>query len=263
MTTLPPPPEGQDPFRPPPSFLPEPPAPPPPLPETGPTAAVPLPPKPATEATPTVSTPLSPRTGSVYRRTIANEETTVLTPVTAATNILDRIPLSERKRWRLLAGGSALLAVLLLGFSIYLLFINDQWQTRSSALTSEAYDLGSRLADANAQIVEKQATLDLVSEQLNTAQARILELVDEKAQAGDDISYAQQQLSLYQELSALGGSVSLALNHCVNEHEKLVGYLKNPEAWDPGDLAAYEASVNTLCNAAQSANATLQKALTE
>ena len=57
--------------------------------------------------------------------------------------------------------------------------------------------------------------------------------------------------------------MSLALNHCVNEHEKLAGYLKNPAAWDPDSLAAYEAEVNQLCNSAQSANATLQKALTE
>ncbi|MCJ7826827.1 MAG: hypothetical protein MUP36_01100 [Demequinaceae bacterium] len=186
-----------------------------------------------------------------------------MTPITAATNILDRIPLSERKRWRLLTGGSAVLSILLLGISVYLLVINDQWQTRADALTTEGYDLGQRLSDARGQILEKQATIDLISEQLETAQARVIELADDKAQAGDDVSYAQHQLSLFQELSALGGSVSLALNHCVNEHEKLVGFLKDPAAWDPGELAAYEADVNTLCNSAQSANATLQKALTE
>ncbi len=230
--------------QPPPPLVPDPPS----TPMTGATARIPLP--------PTTNT-------ATFRHTSANEETTVLTPVTAATNILDRIPLSERKRWRLLAGGAAGLAVVALGLSIYLWVINAQWQDRADALSTEAYDLGQRLSDARDQIVEKQSDVDLLTEQLETAQERVIELADEKAQAGDDISYSQQQIALYQELSALGGSVSLALNHCVNEHEKLVGYLKDPGAWDPEDLSAYEASVNTLCNSAQSANATLQSALTE
>ncbi len=276
----PPPDDNADPFRPPP----------PPTPDTPPQASesVPLPPPssdaptspipgpssagkkpvpdpsgPSTGTTEAIPSPSSPRTGSVFRRTPANEETTVLTPVTAPTNILDRIPLSERKRWRLFAGGTAGLAALLLAFTVYLLVINNQWQTRADALTIESYDLGERLTDALGQIVDQQAQIDLLGEQLETSQERVLELADEMAQAGDNATYTQQQLALYQELSALGGSVSLALNHCVNEHEKLVGYLKNPGAWDPESLAAYEAGVNQLCDSAQSANATLQKALTE
>lgn len=229
MTTPPPPTADQGPFRPPPS----------------------LEPLPATTNTAT------------FRHTSLNEETTVLTPVTAATNILDRIPLSERKRWKLVAGSAAGLAVLGLGFSIYLWVINSEWQTRADALTTEAYDLGQRLSDTRNQIIDMQSEIDLLTQQLETAQARVIELADEKAQVGDDITYSQQQIALYQELSALGGSVSLALNNCVNEHEKLAGYLKDPAAWNPDDLAAYEADVNALCNSAQSANATLQRTLTE
>lgn len=270
MTTSPPPPPDEDrsAFLPPPSQTPEP-APPPPPPPPVPGAEVPLPPPSDTAPTPsnapTDSIPASSptQTAPVYRHTAADEETTVLTPVTAPTNILDRIPLSERKRWMLLAGGAGILAVLLLGFTIYLLIINDQWQTRADALTLESYDLGERLTDAREQIVEKQAQIDLLSDQLDTAQDRVIELADEMAQVGDDATYIQGQLSLYQELAALGGSVSLALNHCVNEQEKLIGYLKDPEAWDPESLAEYETGVNQLCESAQSANGTLQKALTE
>jgi hypothetical protein len=199
----------------------------------------------------------------VFRRTSANEETTVLTPVTAATNILDRIPLSERKRWRLLAGGAAGLAVLALISSAYLWVVNDHWQARSDALTAEGYDLGARLADARDQIVEKQGEIDLLTEQKETLQARLIELVDEKAQAGDDVTYAQQQISHYRDLSSLGGSTSLLLSQCVDYQKELAGYLKNPGAWDATDLAAFESGVNSKCDLAQGANADLQRMLTE
>jgi len=163
----------------------------------------------------------------------------------------------------LLAGGAAGLAVLALAFAGYLWVINDQWQSRSEALSTEAHNLGQDLSDTRQQVVDKQAEIDLLNEQLATDQARVLELATESAQAGDSASYAQQQLELYQELAALGGSVSLALNHCVDEHEKLAGYLKDSAAWDPTELAAYEAGVNKLCNSAQAANASFQKALTQ
>lgn len=241
MTTppLPPNPGGSDAFRPPPS----------PAPLTGATDRIPLPP--------------TQRTDGVYRRTAANEETTVLTPVTAATNILDRIPLSERKRWKLLAGSAAGLAVLALGLSAYLWVINDRWQTRADALSAEGYDLGARLSDARAQIVVKQGEIDLLTGQLETAQARMIELADEKAQGDDDVSYSQQQIAKFMDLSSLGGSVSLLLNQCVDLQKNLVGYLKNPGAWNADDLAEYETDVTATCDLAQGANADLQQALTE
>lgn len=261
MTTPPPPKEGDSAFLPPPSSETGQPSPPPPTTsDSGPPSSD----TPTTPSnTPTDAIP-SPRTEQVFRHTIANEETTVLTPVTAPTNLLDRIPLTERKRLMLLAGGAGIFAVLLLAFTMYLLVINNQWQTRTEALTVEAYDLGERLTDANGQIVEKQAQIDLLGDQLETAQGKVLDLADEMAQVGDDSTYIQQQLDLYRNLASLGGTTSLALNRCVNEYGQLVDYLKDPGAWDPESLAAYEESVrNDICQPALNANATLQKTLTE
>jgi hypothetical protein len=206
---------------------------------------------------------MRPETGAIpFRRAPANDETTVLTPVTAATHILDRIPLSERKRWRLMAGGAGGLAILGMGFSFYLWGINNQWQARANDLSDEAHGLSSRLTDARTQVVTLQTQIDGLSEQLDTTQARLIQLADEKAQEGDDAAYAQQQISLYQELATQGGAVSVALNRCINEMDKLVVYLKNPGSYDPGEVAAFEASVNVICDNAQSANAAFQSALT-
>lgn len=205
-----------------------------------------------------------PESGAVpYTRVSANEETTVLTPVTAATRILDRIPLSERNRWRLLAGSAAGLAVLGIGFSIYLWSINTQWQTRAQDLSNEAHGLSDRLTDIRTQVVDQQAQIDLLSGQLDTAQARVIELVDEKAQEGDAAAYAQQQIALYQELASQGSAISVALNRCVNQMDQLVVYLKNPGSYDAGEVAAYEASVNVSCDNAQAANTAFQSALVD
>jgi len=201
--------------------------------------------------------------GIPFRRGPANDETTVLTPVTAATHILDRIPLSERKRWRLLAGGAAGLAVLGIGFSVYLWGINNQWQTRANDLSDEAHGLSERLTETRSQVVDLQAQIDGLNDQLDTAQTRLIELADEKAQEGDAAAYAQQQIALYQELSIQGGAVATALDRCVSEMDKLVVYLKDPGSWIPSEVAAFEASVNVICDSAQGANDSFQNALTD
>ena len=143
MTTPPPPPpdEGLDAFRPPPP-PPEPEAPP----SDTPTDALPSadppggspPPDPSPSDAPTDALP-SASTGPVYRHTSADDDTTVLAPVTSPTNILDRIPLSERKRWTVLFGGAGILAVLLLGFAVYLLVINNQWSEREFAAAGQLF----------------------------------------------------------------------------------------------------------------------------
>lgn len=205
-----------------------------------------------------------PSTGEMFlRRNTANDQTTILTPVAARTDALDRIPLSERKRWRLIATVSFVVGVVATVGALTLWVLNVQWQGRADDLTAAAYDMGQNLSDVRSQVVEQQADIDLLTEQLVTSQARVIELADASAQAGDAAAHAQQEIAYYQELAALGGSVALTLNRCVNEHEKLVGYLENPDDYDAGEVAQFKASVNTMCNAAQSANTTLQQELTK
>lgn len=217
-------------------------------------------------STPTGPTPEYRPSGTsraVPRINPANLETTVLTPVAAPTDILHRIPISERKLWRLLAGGAAGLALLSIAFSLYLWSANAKWQERADQLTSEAYNLGAKLAVEQSHVLDQQADIDAITQQLETARDRLVELADETTQAGDSAAFAQQQIAKYEELAALGGSVSLALNRCVNEQKNLVTYLKNPSLYSEEDVANFEATVKALCAAAQSANTGLQQALTE
>ncbi len=191
----------------------------------------------------------------------ANEQTTVLTPVPERTAALNRIPLSERRRWQVVAAALALLGLILGGFTIYLWVVSDRWAARADSLEGQAYDLGERLATEQAYVVDQTEQIDILTQQLSTAQQRITELADQSAQAGDDVAFAQQEIQYLSELVSLGGSVSLALNRCVNEQKTLVGYLQNADDYSAADIAQFKSSVDALCAAAQSANSELQKEL--
>ena len=191
----------------------------------------------------------------------ANEQTTVLTPVPERTGALNRIPLNERRRWQVVAAVLALVALVLGGFTIYLWVVSDRWAARADTLEDQSYDLGRRLATEQAYVVDQTEQIDILTQQLATAQQRITELADQSAQAGDDVAFAEQQIQYLGELVSLGGSVSLQLNRCVNEQKTLVGYLENSAAYTAADIAEFKASVVALCAAAQSANAEFQKEL--
>lgn len=191
----------------------------------------------------------------------ADEQTTVLTPVPERTGALNRIPLNERRRWQVVGGVLALVALVLGGFTIYLWIVSDRWAARADSLEGEAHDLGQRLATEQAYVVDQTEQIDILTQQLSTAQKRITELADQSAQAGDDVAFAEQEIAYLSELVTLGGSVSLALNRCTNEQKTLVGYLENSAAYTPADIAEFKASVDALCTAAQSANSEFQKEL--
>lgn len=193
----------------------------------------------------------------------ANEETTVLTPVPERTGALDRIPLGERKRWQVIAASLGGLLLVAIGLTIYLWISSDRWSARADALEGEARDLGSRLATEQEYVVQQTEQINILTQQLATAQQRITELADQTAKAGDDVAFAQQEIAYLTELSSLGGSVSVALNRCVNEQKTLVGYLQNSSAYSASDIAQFKASVDALCRAAQSANSELQNQLAQ
>lgn len=193
----------------------------------------------------------------------ANEETTVLAPVSAATDILNRIPLTERRRWQVVTGAAAGLALVMSGLSIYLWVVSDRWEARAAALEDVSYDLGDRLSEEQDYVVTQQEQITLLSEQLATAQDRIVELADEKSQAGDAAAFAQQQIDYLDQLAAAGGSVSLALNRCVNEMRTLVGYWKNIGSYTPSEVQDFEDAVLAICTAAQNANASFQQQLAQ
>jgi len=199
-------------------------------------------------------------TGQV-QRVAANEETSVLTPVSDGTSAIDRIPLSHKTRWIVL---TSILTALLIGMTVfagYLWNVSDAWSLQVDKVDAANTDLGERLGAEQSEVVRQQAQIDLLSTQLATAQARITELADINARTGDDVQYYVAEINARSELAATAAAVANALNRCVEGHQQLVIYLRDEENYDPADLTEYEASLTALCSNAISANVQLQAAL--
>jgi len=137
----------------------------------------------------------------------------------------------------------------------YLLRTTAAWQDTAAQWEHVARVHGAEVAEA-------QADLAATREQLATAQTRITQLADEKAQLGDE-SAATQQLADYQaRISRAAGDVATALATCIDGQQNLIGYLQNPQLYDAAALASFRADVDQYCGAARDANAALQAELT-
>ena len=194
-------------------------------------------------------------------RNAANEETTVLTPISEGTTALDRIPVRRQRLWIIV---TSLLGVLLItaGIMIYrLVDVSNKWEAQVEDVKAQNYDLGQRLADEQAQVVELQGQVDTVSEQLRTVQQRILELADDVAQRDDNAEFYTRQITDLTNVLTTASAVANSLNKCVDYEQQLIGYLKTPENYDPVEVATFETGVKSVCDAATAANVDLQTVL--
>lgn len=199
----------------------------------------------------------------VSARIAANEETAILTPISAGTSPIDRIPLSHKRRWILLTSVLGVLLATAVGFVIYLWDVSRDWEAQVIEVNAANVDLGNRLGQEQAEVVRQQEQIDLLNTQLKTAQARIIELADINAQAGDNVQYYAQEINRLNETIGVASAVANALERCAEGHQQLLIYVRNPDNYDAGEVAAYEASLNTLCANAESANTQLQNALSQ
>ncbi len=208
-------------------------------------------------------TSIPPRDIGKISRVAANEETTVLTPISEGTTALDRIPVRRQRLWII---ATSVLGVLLItaGIIIYrLVDVSNQWETQVEDVKAQNFDLGQRLAEEQAQVVALQGQADLVTEQLRTAQQRVLELADNVAQRDDNAEFYARQITDLTDILATASAVSNSLNKCVDYKEQLIGYLKTPENYDPTEVTTFEAGVTKVCDAATSANVDLQTVLAQ
>ncbi|QGQ19572.1 hypothetical protein GC089_10485 [Cellulomonas sp. JZ18] len=137
----------------------------------------------------------------------------------------------------------------------------QRWEQAAADWEALARSHGEQLAQAQAELEATTGDLQATRDQLATAQTRITELADEKAQLGDSTA-AQQQLADYQaRVSQAAGNVATALSNCVEGQETLIGYLEDAARWDAADLARFRADVERVCGAATEANAALQREL--
>jgi len=160
---------------------------------------------------------------------------------------------------------SLLLVGVLLGAGLLLarmITVNQAWQEASADWEQLARTHGEQLATAQGQLDATSSELESVRSQLATAQQRITQLADEKAQLGDTTE-AQRQLADYQErVSQAAGNVAVALASCIDGQRQLIGYMDEADRYDATQLAGFRQQVETLCGAATDANTQLQRELT-
>ncbi|HWS59234.1 MAG TPA: hypothetical protein VN257_11890, partial [Actinotalea sp.] len=171
----------------------------------------------------------------------------------------DRPHRERRSRWPVVTLSIA--TVLGLVAAGYLWHTSDAWQVRAEEYLRASQSLGAELATTRTDLLGARAELEAVRGQLATAQARIVELADEKAQLGDDREVQRQLVDYQERVTEAAGRVAGALDQCVQGQNQLIGYMANAEQYDPVELDQYATSVQELCQTATEANIALQREL--
>lgn len=174
----------------------------------------------------------------------------------------------ERRRRRLRIATTTALVLLALGLAastVHLYRTSTAWEQRADAYLADARALGEELAGTRAALAGTESELEGVRAQLATAQGRIVELADEKAQIGDDREVQRQLVDYQQRVSEAAGQVALALDQCVQGQQELIGYLQNTVTgaaqYDAAELEQFRTDVEQLCQTATEANIALQREL--
>jgi hypothetical protein len=174
----------------------------------------------------------------------------------------------HRRRRAVTTATLVLLVLLVLGLAtstVHLYRTSTAWEDRAGAYLQDARALGEELATTRAALDGTESELEGVRAQLATAQGRIVELADEKAQIGDDREVQRQLVDYQQRVSEAAGQVALALDQCVQGQQELIGYLQNTVTgaalYDPAELERFRTDVEQLCQTASEANIALQREL--
>ncbi len=168
-------------------------------------------------------------------------------------------PRHRRRPWAVIVLSIALVAVTAL--SSYLWVRTVRYEEYTADVEQQARDIGGDLASLREEHEGTVAELTAVNEQLSTAQARITELADEKAQLGDDREIQRQLVDYQQRVSQAAANVASALSTCIDGQTQLITYLQDVASYDPADLERFKGDVQRVCGAATDANTQLQREL--
>lgn len=155
----------------------------------------------------------------------------------------------------------SVLLVLVMALAAYLWVRTDRYEAYADALEAQGRSVGGELASLRVQHDGTLTELDAVNEQLATAQTRITQLADEKAQVGDDREVQRQLVDYQERISQAAANVASALSTCIDAQNQLITYLEDAASYDPADLERFKADVQGVCKAATDANAELQRQL--
>lgn len=144
----------------------------------------------------------------------------------------------------------SVLLVAALGGAAYLAVLSNQWHDRSAEWESESRMLGEKVANLTADLSGMTAELAITREQLATAQARITELADEKAQVGDDRENQKIRASDIQAVAQEALRVSGTLGDCIGAQNTVLGYLTDPVVPAPEVVQTAVDQANSVCTTA-------------
>ncbi|WP_084076715.1 hypothetical protein [Demequina sp. NBRC 110057] len=224
-------------------------------------------PQPPTASAATVGGSASPATGSLSRYAPSGTIPIIgdANPITGSMPVIGPIyPPKPRRPWII---ATCVLAALLIGAG-YLGWrmweINGEWQQYADEVEEANYALGEQIASVQQELTDKQNEADLLSEQLATNKARVVDLSAEKAAAIDSSEYASQVTDKLEETLSLGQVATSSLTSCIDGLEQLVSYLQAPEdEYEADEISNYADSVTDLCDTAEGATSTFQDSLTE
>lgn len=168
-------------------------------------------------------------------------------------------PRHRRRPWAVIA--LSVLLVLVTALSTYLWVRTVRYEEYAQGVEDQGRAIGSDLATLRSQHEGTLAELAAVNEQLTTAQGRITELADEKAQVGDDREVQRQLVDYQARISQAAANVASALSTCIDAQNQLITYLGNAAAYDPADLERFKGDVQGVCATATEANTELQRQL--
>ncbi|RMI08987.1 hypothetical protein EBM89_12150 [Cellulomonas triticagri] len=156
----------------------------------------------------------------------------------------------------------SVLLVLVTALASYLWVRTVRYEEYAADVLGQGREIGTELATLRAQHEGTLSELDAVNEQLTTAQDRITQLADEKAQVGDDREVQRQLVDYQARISQASANVASALSTCIDAQNQLIAYLEDAAAYDPTDLQRFKDDVREVCAAATAANTELQRQLT-
>ena len=168
-------------------------------------------------------------------------------------------PRHRRRPWAVVI--LSVLLVLVTALASYLWVRTVRYEEYAAAVEVQGRAVGADLAMLRSQHDGTLAELAAVNDQLSTAQSRITQLADEKAQVGDDREVQRQLVDYQERISQAAANVASALSTCIDAQNQLITYLEDAEAYDPTDLQRFKDDVRGVCNAATVANTELQRQL--
>lgn len=168
-------------------------------------------------------------------------------------------PRHRRRPWAVVV--LSVLLVLVTALASYLWVRTVRYEEYAAGIEDQGRAIGTELATLRTQHDGTLAELSAVNEQLSTAQSRITQLADEKAQVGDDREVQRQLVDYQERISQAAANVASALSTCIDAQNQLITYLEDAQAYDPADLQRFKSDVQGVCNAATVANTELQRQL--